>query len=191
MPTMEHQEYICACILNVIRETSNSGRLIRTEDISADLQSRDLPNPQEIDYKIDFQNRLNQTLTDNCDIKRIISPNGISYYYSSLSLSDTYAGILAQKSKNQLWLIAAVVRENSKLYPRPIPVESFSEPPFDLSPQAISECLEILGHDGEYGDIAQTVTSDGTIFLYSTEHLDPDHAFTLAEWLHVGLTDNP
>ena len=43
----------------------------------------------------------------------------------------------------------------------------------------------------EYQDIAQTVTSVGTQFLYSTDYLDPDHTFTLAEWLDVGQLNNP
>jgi hypothetical protein len=29
------------------------------------------------------------------------------------------------------------------------------------------------------------------VFLYSTRHLDPDHASMLAEWLDVGQYRNP
>jgi len=43
----------------------------------------------------------------------------------------------------------------------------------------------------EYQDIAQTTTSIGTIFLYSTRHLDPGHASMLAEWFDVGQFNNP
>jgi hypothetical protein len=48
-----------------------------------------------------------------------------------------------------------------------------------------------MAQQKEYEDIAQTITSVGTQFLYSTKHLDPDHAFTLAEWLDVGQVNNP
>lgn len=42
-----------------------------------------------------------------------------------------------------------------------------------------------------YHDIAQTMTYAGNSFLYSTMHLDPDYAATLAEWIDVGQYDNP
>ncbi|MBM3299678.1 MAG: hypothetical protein FJY85_06970, partial [Deltaproteobacteria bacterium] len=117
--------------------------------------------------------------------------NGIPYYYSVQSLSETYAGILMRKSENPLWLIAEVVRANSQLYPRPVPLDSFHELPFGLTPEEIAECLAIMGQQKEYQDIAQTITSIGTLFLYSTQHLEPDHASTLAEWLDVGQVNNP
>jgi hypothetical protein len=43
----------------------------------------------------------------------------------------------------------------------------------------------------EFNDIRQTTTSSHTIFLYSTLHLEPDHATMLAEWLDVGQFENP
>jgi len=48
-----------------------------------------------------------------------------------------------------------------------------------------------MGEQREYQDIAQTVTSIGTPFLFSTRHLDPDHASALAEWQDVGQVNNP
>ena len=40
-------------------------------------------------------------------------------------------------------------------------------------------------------DIARTATSASGCYLYSTRHLEPDHAAVLAEWLDVGQFDNP
>ena len=51
--------------------------------------------------------------------------------------------------------------------------------------------LEKMGAQGEYEDIARTTTSVGTVYLYSRRHLEPDYAFTLAEWLDVGQVNNP
>jgi hypothetical protein len=42
-----------------------------------------------------------------------------------------------------------------------------------------------------YLDIASTTTSSPRVFLYSTMHLEPDHAAMLAEWLDVGQFENP
>jgi hypothetical protein len=43
----------------------------------------------------------------------------------------------------------------------------------------------------EYKDIERLSTSAGTVFLYSTLHLDPAHASMLAEWIDVGQFENP
>jgi hypothetical protein len=121
----------------------------------------------------------------------MFSRNGIAYYHSVQSLSETYAGMLVWKSENPLWMIAEVVRTNSKLYPRPVSLDSFQKPPFGLTREEIVECLDTMAYHKEYQDIAQTITSAGTQFLFSTDHLDPDHALTLAEWLDVGQVNNP
>jgi hypothetical protein len=42
-----------------------------------------------------------------------------------------------------------------------------------------------------YRDIARTCTSAGNEYIYSTDHLEPDHAASLAEWIDVGQYDNP
>jgi hypothetical protein len=104
-------------------------------------------------------------------------------------LSETYAGILVRKEENSL--LAEVVRENSATYPRPVPLSIFREPPFDLTQEAILDCLAGMGKPGDYQDIAQTTTSIGTVFLYSNLHLDPIYASTLAEWIDVGQANNP
>jgi hypothetical protein len=43
----------------------------------------------------------------------------------------------------------------------------------------------------EYQDIEQTTTSAGRVFLYSRQHLDPDYAALLAEWVDVGQSTSP
>jgi hypothetical protein len=43
----------------------------------------------------------------------------------------------------------------------------------------------------DYSDIEQTTTWTGCVFLYSTRHLEPDHASMLAEWIDVGQLNNP
>ncbi len=88
-------------------------------------------------------------------------------------------------------LIAQIVRESSAIYPRPVPLDMFRHSPFDLTPDEIQACLARMASQGEYGDIQQTTTSIGTVFLYSALHLDPDYASMLAEWADVGQANNP
>jgi hypothetical protein len=48
-----------------------------------------------------------------------------------------------------------------------------------------------MGEQEEFQDIALATTSMGRVYLYSTHHLEPDYASTLAEWLDVGQANNP
>ena len=188
---MEDQAEICVNIVKIIRDRSEKGRLLRAEEILAELKGQGILESEDSEWKAHLETLLKQAIQENEDLRETSGPNEIAYYYSVRSLSETYAGILVCKSENPLRLITDVVRKNSQLYPRPTAVDSFREPPFELTSEEIAECLTIMGEQGECQDIAQTITSVGTLFLYSTDHMDPDHAFMLAEWLDVGQANNP
>jgi hypothetical protein len=188
---MENQEEIRAGILSVIHDRSTAGRLVRAQEILTELNVRGLLKSADIEQEAHLVTMLKPVFQENQDLREIVGLNGVSSYYSVQGISETYAGILVGKSENPLWLIAQVVRENSKVYPRPVPMASFAESPFDLTQETISEFLEALGHECEYQDIEKTVTSAGTTFLYSSRHLEPDYAAMLAEWIDVGQSDNP
>jgi hypothetical protein len=188
---MDRREELRAHIPNIIRDGSASGRLVRAEEILAELTGKGLLKSPELEQETHLETMLKQTLLENQDIHEIPGRKGASHYYSERSMSGTYAGILALKSENPLWLIAEVVRENSRVYPSPVPLVRFREAPFDLSPAIMSECLAALRDEEEYRDIELTTTSAGTTFLYSSLHLSADYAAILAEWMDVGQADNP
>jgi hypothetical protein len=106
-------------------------------------------------------------------------------------MTQTYAGILHQKQNNHLQLIAETVRQNSAVYPRPIPLDMFTQPPFELTRQEVLNDIQRMAAEEEYRDIMQTTTSVSGVFLYSTLHLDSEYASMLAEWLDVGQFENP
>ena len=83
------------------------------------------------------------------------------------------------------------VRESSAAYPRPVSLETFRNPPFDLTPAEIHSCVEQMAGRDEYKDIEQITTSAEGVFLYSKSYLEPGHAAMLAEWLDVGQFDHP
>lgn len=60
-----------------------------------------------------------------------------------------------------------------------------------MSLPEIEACREKMVKSTEYGDIAETVTSAGTMFLYSTQYMPSAHAEYLAEWLDRGQSENP
>jgi len=188
---MEQQEVICLTIAEIIRRRSETGQLVQFEEILTELTGQSLLKSEVADQRSHFEVILRQTVEKNEDLNEISGGDGSLYYYSAQSLSEAYARILIQKGENPLLLMAQIIRDNSAIYPRPVPLEIFMGSPFDLTQEEIFECLKKMGQQTEYQDIAQTTTSVGTIFLYSNQHLDPGHASMLAEWLDVGQANNP
>jgi hypothetical protein len=186
---VEQQDQICLTVAKIIREKSEAAQLALFDDILAGVTDQALLKTEIADRKSHLEAIVREVVRENEDLNEISGKNGIPRYYSSRSLSETYAGILARKGENSL--IAEIVRENSKIYPRPVPMDIFKESPFDFTQDEILDCLRKMGEDAEYQDISQTITSAGTIFLFSTQHLDLVYAATLAEWLDVGQVNNP
>jgi hypothetical protein len=188
---MEQPEQLTQTIARIIRERSETGRLTQSEEIWTELVRRGLLRSGAADDLADFVEILGKVAQENEDLREISTRAGISYYYSTLTLSETYAKILVGNEEGPLSVIAQVVRENSESYPRPVPLDLFRGSPFDLTQEEILDCLEEMAARGEFQDIARTTTSVGTVFLYSSRYLEPDYAFTLAEWVDVGQVNNP
>lgn len=188
---MEQQEQISLTIAQIIRTKSETGQLVQFEEILIELTGQGLLTSEADDPRSHLQGIVREVVKSNEDLSEIPGAHGIAYYYSTQSLSEAYAVILARKKGDPLQLLAQIVRENSSVYPRPVPLDIFEESPFDLTGEEILACLEKMGQQSEYQDIAQTTTSIGTKFLFSSRHLNPDYASTLAEWLDVGQVNNP
>jgi hypothetical protein len=179
-------------ITNLIREKSKEGRFVMAGEVLSELLNRGvLESEKEENLFAETNSILEDALKKNGDLQERKGEDSLSRYYSSLAMSEAYADLLARKEEDVLLMMAEVIRENSAIYPRPVPLDIFMGSPFDLSQEEVFECLKKLGQQAEYQDIAQTTTSIGTTFLYSNLHLDPDYASMLAEWLDVGQANNP
>jgi len=190
--TSASRETAILAAAGMIREKSKEGHFVMTEEVLSELLNRGfLDSEKEGGRFVEASSILEETLRRNEDLRERKGQGGVSRYYSSLAMSETYATLLIRKEGDFLLMMAEVIRENSAIYPRPVPLDIFMEPPFDLAREKIFECLKKMGEQAEYRDIAQTTTSVGTIFLYSSRHLDPDHASMLAEWVDVGQANNP
>jgi hypothetical protein len=188
---VEQPQEIHSAIATFIRDRSKRRQLVQFDEIPEELDKQGFLMPEMSDQGTHLQPIIGEVLQENEDLREISGTAGILYYYSTLSLSEAYAGLLVGKQEGPLQLIAQTVRENSTVYPRPVPLDLFGQPPFDLTEQEILAALEEMGQQEQYNDIVRTMTSIGTIFLFSNRHLDPDHASTLAEWLDVGQANNP
>ena len=185
----ESESLVRPAVVRVIRSRSQAGTLASPEEIRDVLNQEGLLRPENENRS--WADNLQELVGEESDIKKIEDRAGKSYYYSAQHLEDAYALILVQRNDDVLGLMAETVRENSRIYPRPVPLHLFADPPFSMSPAEIDACRKKISELPEYADIADTTTSAGTTFLYSTRHMQPYHAEYLAEWLDVGQSENP
>ncbi len=173
----------------VIRERSADALLVSAAEITRYVQKRLASSDTNITCE-DIPAMLTRMVDENEDLHSLAGA-GSQWYYSARSMTDAYANILLQKLEGPVRLIAETVRHNSSAYQRPVPLELFTAPPFDLTHQQVLDGLETMAATDGYEDIASTITSASGIYLYSTKRLEADHAEMLAEWFHVGQAENP
>jgi len=189
---LQPEEALRQRVAELVRVKSRDGQFTSRTEIRQYLLDRQLLPSQPKEGEPDqFQPLLVKTLEENGDLKELSGKDGVPRYYSSVYLSDSYVRLLLRKEGDPLSMIAETVRENSLVYPRPLPLTTFSHSPFDLTREEIPAFLRQMADREEYTDIQQTTTSIGTVYLYSTLHLDRDYASMLAEWLDVGQFNNP
>ena len=133
---------------------------------------------------------LAELLAENDELAVFTAWDGKEYYHYKPQMSSLYARILST-ANNKMVQIASVVRESSRDYPRPVPLEIFEYPPFLCEAEALQQCLRDMAENAEYADIRFTESSVGTVYLYSTQYLDEDYAAFLAENEDVGAIASP
>ena len=176
--------------VDIIRSRSAAGHLVSHDEVLGHLAELDTAEDASGEGPEAAEVAIKNACADHNDLRRVCDPGGKTCYYSTLFMTDAYAGLLVKTQGDRLALIAGIVRENSAIYPRPTPLDLFTQPPFDLSRDQVLDHLREMGHLAGFGDIQQTTTSEGNTFLYSTTHLETDHAAMLAEWLDVGQYEN-
>jgi hypothetical protein len=174
-----------------IRAKSEAGDLVSREEIFQHLLDHHLLNGQSDELDRQCEAVLGESLQENEDLVKLQAGEREIHFFSDRSMTEAYAIILARKRSDPLELAAELVRRNSALYPRPTPVELFEQPPFDLTQKEIQDVLTQMAGQEEYRDIQRTNSSLGTGFLFSALHLEPAYAAMLAEWVDVGLANNP
>ena len=185
----EERETLCQALAEAIREASRAGQLVGRHELLSDLSERTLLDPDATDTP-DVEALLAETLATHQDLAALTSITGETLYHAPSLLSRTYASILARKG-SPVVLIAEEVRRNSAEYPRPVPLDLFEQPPFDLTPEQIEAGLKTMAASPEFEDISYTSTSTGAVYLFSTRHLERPYAAFLAERADVGLLLNP
>ena len=189
MMTTQEGATICDALAETVRESSRSGRLIGEKELLACLEARRLIETGEKKAP-DMGPLMAETLAAHRDLAALASISGQTLYHAPALLSRTYASILDRKG-SPVALIAEEVRSNSADYPRPVPLDLFEAPPFDLTPEQIQAGLQSMASSLDFEDITYTITSTGAVYLFSSRYLERAYAAFLAERADVGLSLNP
>jgi hypothetical protein len=127
------------------------------------------------------------------DIKSVTSPTGDVYYHSDKHMSGYYAVVLSRvAAKDPVATIAAMVRDESKIYPRPTCIQFFMEPMFGIPPGDLKAVFDEMLQKPDYSDIKMMVHPEtGGVYLYSNEYLSGDAAYKMMHWVEVVKDANP
>jgi hypothetical protein len=185
----EKGDAVAEMAAGVIRERSAAAQLVSESDILLLLEERLTP-PDTDTTGDDITVLLTRLVQENEDLHSLAGA-GSHWYYSSHAMTGAYANILLQALEGPVRLIAETVRHNASVYRRPVPLDMFMEPPFNLTNGQVLDCLAMMVETEGFDDIDTTTTSASGIYLYSTSHLEKEHAEMLAEWFDVGQSENP
>ncbi len=126
------------------------------------------------------------------DIKPVVASTGAVYLYSETYITRNYADILVRAEANDpCATIAATVRDESKIYPRPTNIEYFNNPIFNINPEELEEHLASILARSDFKDLKLINASTGARYLYSNLYMEEDYAISLVEWVEVGEEENP
>ncbi len=138
---------------------------------------------------------LEEMRTDEryADIKSVTSPIGDVYYHSDRHMSDYYAVVLSRvAAKDPVAAVAAMVRDESRIYPRPTCIQFFLEPMFGIPPDNLKAVFDEILRIPEYSDIKlMTHPETGGVYAFSIKYMGWDEAYKMMHWVEVLKDANP
>lgn len=138
-----------------------------------------------------FLNEM-RSLPDYADIEYVETADGGVHAHSTGYVNRQLASACALASLgDHAATMAATVRDESRIYPRPTAVTRFQDPPWSMTSADLAEGLRALERSREYADIRRTSASNGDLYLFSDQFLNADVAAGMAEWEAVERDLNP
>lgn len=169
---------------------AETAQAIERENAAAEAaEAQEAPEPREITEAY-FNQVVDTALARDCGVANLTSWDEKEYFHYRPLLSASYARILSAKN-NPAEMICDLVREHSRIYPRPVTIGTFQEEPFNLKPEELQELMQSFPKDPKKSDIKFTTSSLGTVFLYSNKYLEDDYADFLAQYLDVDQVMSP
>lgn len=174
---------ILEALVPAVRRASAEGRLVNLGDAAGEC----FPDLTREEAVLQLTELLPQT-----GELAVIGEGEKACLYAREVMTDAYARMAYSSRESDVKaVIAGVVREDSRVYPRPTALKLFSFAPWEMSPETVQAALAEMAADPEYADIRQTAASDGQVYLYSTRHMVTELAESLAEWDAVEQFNNP
>ena len=119
------------------------------------------------------------------DIALLMGARGY-YLYDRSVMTDAYAhwAFLAAEDDPVVAFLDCV-REDSRVYPRPLARASLANDPFLMDADAVEAAYRAARADAANADIERLEASNGDVYFFSTRYLEPAYAQSLAEWASV------
>lgn len=119
------------------------------------------------------------------DIALLMGARGY-YLYDRSAMTDAYAhwAFLAAEDDPVVTFLDCV-REDSRVYPRPLARASLANDPFLMDAAAVEAAYQTACTDAANADIERLEASNGDVYFFSTRYLEPTYAQSLAEWASV------
>ncbi len=129
-----------------------------------------------------------QTVHDRleCDDIVVVDNEQGTFLYSNLRMSDNYAKwSLEAQAGDDVRTLVENVRDECRIYPRPLLASSLRNAPFRMTDERIREAFERATQTPEYADLRQCEASNGDVYYYSTKFMHGRLAKSLAEFYSV------
>ena len=141
------KETVIHVIAESIKKKSQAGQIASENEIFQELLNQDILKGDREESQPFFKEALEETLNRYEDLEKLPDKGEGQRFYSSQFMTESYTRILLQKETNLLLLIAEVVRENSAVYPRPVPLNLFGDSPFNLTQDQLQGYLEQMAKE--------------------------------------------
>lgn len=169
---------------NFIRDNSIDGKISNAEDFL------DEPLLLEVEEALSLIEELKarDEFSDIC----VNKGKEKIYLYSKNYITNNYANmVISVEEKDHFKMIADIVRQESKVYPRPTDARLFNKAPFKLTKEEFYEIYKQLKNKDEYKDIKEARASNNALYLYSDKFMKKALADSLTEWIEVEAEQNP
>ena len=133
---------------------------------------------------------INEMQTQGCygDLKTISAASGEMYLYSERHITERYAALLVRAAVNDACqMIAHTVREESRIFPKPTKIGTFTSHVFGIPATSLQPCIIRVLNKPEFSDIRKLVHPETeAVYLYSNMYMNEEHAFSVMKWLEEG-----
>ncbi len=150
--------------------------------------------PKPLSVQLEGVDRTDDDPLPELDVSDIAFLQGKqgTYLYSVALLSHSFARALFHTEEDDdLATFVDVVRTESSVYPRPVVISSFMNPPYLWPRSKTREVFEKVVASGSFTDIHMVTDSHGVPYYYSDFYLSEAQAASLAQWYGVDRARNP